>query len=467
MQLKYCAILLNIISLSAIAADTLPPILDFKPHCSPTIINQLETRDVYLTADFQNQTEQKKELSMFNTSMVKLQLAAKQQQADAIMLMELNTTSITKSSEKNDYKKVIEYQADLLKLCTDDQSLSTTPTPYNHLGKKLSVTTYTWQVSETAEESLESLAKAVEKPQADVSFSHVYGIPIGASSQVLFNTLGPASVQLSLEKNQSAWLYGRSLWFILINDKVEFSSSTSALLSAHGKNIISFNDNFDENPWTLFGKINIRTELVDVLAKSDHKAVKMTSHQYAIKHQNNTLIMDFADYKPCATKPASTELTQFSLHSNQFTPPISQIQFNAINTQSFANIVSGKNTTLAERSAARYISNTQQNSFNLTQDKQWFMLSSFILVKQTNQVITRVKLTSALTTKTYTQGTFAQAVTALNLPQTKSEFMTRYPTAEDNYDSINIDTDNYTIEATFDSEQDNAALVEFEISYLD
>jgi pterin-4a-carbinolamine dehydratase len=89
------------------------------------------------------------------------------------------------------------------------------------------------------------------------------------------------------------------------------------------------------------------------------------------------------------------------------------------------------------------------------------------LVKQANEVITRVKLTSALTTEKYTQGTFAQAAVALNLPQTKSEFMAHYPDAEDNYDSVNIDADNYTIEAIFESEQDNALLVEFEISYLD
>jgi pterin-4a-carbinolamine dehydratase len=467
MQLKYCAILINLISMSAIAAETLPPILDFKPNCSPTIINQLAVRDVYLTEDFQSQTDQQIELSMFDTSMIKLQRAAKQQHADAIMLMALNKTTITKSSHTSDYKRVIEYQADLVTFCTDDRSLSATPTPYNHLGKKLTVTTFNWQVSETAEESLASLAKAVKKPQADVSFTHVYGIPMSASSQVLFSTLGPASVQLSLEKNQSAWLYGRNLWFILINDKVEFASSTTALLSAYGKNWISFNDNFDDNPWTLFGKINIRDELADVLTQSDHKAVKISSHQYAIKHQNNTLIMDFADYKPNATKPVNTELTQFTLHSNHFTQPIAQIQFSPIDTQGFSSVVSGKNATLADRSAARYINNNQQNSFNLTQDKQWFMLSSFILVKQADEVITRVKLTSALTTEKYTQGTFAQAAVALNLPQTKSEFMAHYPDAEDNYDSVNIDADNYTIEAIFESEQDNALLVEFEISYLD
>jgi hypothetical protein len=467
MQLKYCAILINLISMNAIAAETLPPILDFKPNCSPTIINQLAVRDVYLTEDFQSQTDQQIELSMFDTSMVKLQQAAKQQQADAIMLMALNTTTITKSSDTRDYKRVIEYQADLVKLCTDNQSLSAAPTPYNHLGKKLTLTTFNWQVSETAEESLASLAKAVKKPQADVSFKHIYGIPVGTSSQVLFNTLGPPSVQLSLEQDQSAWLYGRNLWFILINDQVEFASSTTALLSAHGKNFISFNDNFDENPWTLFGKINIRAELADVLSQSDHKALKTSSHQYAIKHQNNTLIMDFADYKPNVTKPVNTELTQFTFYSNHFTQPIAQIEFSPIDTQSLSNVVSGKNATLADRSAAHYINNGQQNSFNLTHDKQWFMLSSFILVKQANEVITRVKLTSALTTEKYTQATFAQAAAAVNLPLTKREFMAHYPDAEDNYDSVNIDADNYTIEAIFESEQDNALLVEFEISYLD
>ena len=92
----------------------------------------------------------------------------------------------------------------------------------------------------------------------------------------------------------------------------------------------------------------------------------------------------------------------------------------------------------------------------------FFSFSSFSV--NDDGLVNKIRLTESII-RDQSKPAFNQVLSGYNLPILKSEFLTLYPDAEDNLDTVMVFKGNKQLFATFDSYEDNAQLIDVVISF--
>jgi hypothetical protein len=197
----------------------------------------------------------------------------------------------------------------------------------------------------------------------------------------------------------------------------------------------------------------------DILGKS---LIKKDNSSFYLQDSGNELELRFERFITAENIMPIAKLVGFSLTSNKKHQGEKQVQFMAISPTQLQALFFKSHSPLP---IDHYIKLKNENTFNFTQTGQWHLLTNNILIQHNDEEIDRVKLLSGLTAEEDATS-FNHLLNTLALPSTKADFMGQYPNAEDNFDSVIVSDDRVFIEAKFDSESNNAKLVELDIKYF-
>jgi hypothetical protein len=457
---------------NTIANETLPPILDYHPHCLPVTLDNIAYNQSYLieSSSIDNNSE-------LNQSLLHVRELAKTAGADAIIINNVADYSRTVKLKKRNKlsptiievgviqtKRSITINAEAIRFCEKDRRISAINTPFNSAGHKYK-TTYTTKspLPVNERQAMVHQAQDIESVDPTITLTSVFGVALGSTAAQLLEKLGPPSVKLTLDGDTHAWIYGRDILFILVNEIFVAANYGDLLLNSSGKNQIKYNHNYDDMIWNVLSKIHYKSELSLVQALLGENLIKEDEFTYYLRDNEQELQLRFESFISTSNMTPETKLIGFTLSSHKKHPLKNLIRFMPLNQAKLQALFSKGNSTLVAKS---YINPKIENTFNFTQSGQWHMLTNNILIQLNNEEIDHVKLLSGLTTQEESTQSFSHLLNKLSLPSTKEDFMGKYPNAEDNFDSVIVSDDRYFIEAIFDSESNNAKLVELDIKYF-
>ncbi|WP_144210596.1 hypothetical protein [Shewanella donghaensis] len=484
---RMLVLILAIISLQ-VSAKSLPPILDHLPVCSPTVID-----GIYVENTLKNSSNDK----LIATSFRLIQQKAKDKRVDAVIitnLIEANKIIIT---------------ADLIDFCDENDSLSSVKTAYNQFSRKpVSFTSNTTNTSTSAsintrstsiakaktptpvvietsiptntsaeqrslsssiptlsDRELSILANQVGSPPTNVTLSSAYGLKINDSTQRLSELLGPASALFTLSDRTQAWLYGRQLWFFIENEKIQqISYKDRSMLNYNGKNLISYNENFDNN-WLIDDKAGYRDEVLEVRTKLDYLKQK-SSEEYIVSNNSNLLTLKFNEFSSITDENPELLLTGFTFQSRKYSNKENKILYSDINTQELTEVLlpsENDQPSTLDSLVSRYVPNVIQFSDNGV----WSLLSKNVQVKHDNNVIRKVKLSESINYPIESDAQFMSYLKSINVPATREAMLAHFSDKATSWlEIVNVENDDFVLRAEFTSEDDDAMLIALEVEYL-
>ncbi|MBR9728470.1 hypothetical protein ACFOD0_04005 [Shewanella intestini] len=467
-----------------VSAKSLPPILDYLPACAPVVVDS-----IYVEKKLANISNDK----LVESSFHQVRLKAKDKRVDAAIITNLIQTN----------KLIV--TADLIDFCSEDDSLSSTPTAYNQSSrlaepavtkpKPAPVTPPRIETRVAAVKAapkpvptpapkrvvapsnrnftsklmsdiqLAKLAAKVGQPSANVTLSGAYGININNSSEFLLNVLGPASAIFTLSPDTTAWLYGRDLWFYIENDKVQkISYKERALLNYTGRNFILYDEDFDNN-WLIDDKAGYRDDVDNVRRKLNYLK-KQSDAEYTVSNQRNLLKLDFSEFSSYNSREPELLLSGFTFHSRQYAKDENQIIYSQLNDDLLTQILLPTPSTPSYK-LQDLVTNYVPNIINYSEDGSWEVLSKYIQVKHKDNAITKVKLSESINYPVETDEEFMRFLKLANIPVTKGEMTAHYKSDADVWaENVEVSKDDYQIRAEFTSEDDDAMLISLEVEYL-
>ncbi|NKF49937.1 hypothetical protein G3R49_05045 [Shewanella sp. WXL01] len=483
-----------------VSAKSLPPILEYLPSCSPNVID-----GIYVEKQLADIPKNK----LIESSFHQVRTIAKDKRVDAVIITNLIQTN----------KLII--TADLIDYCDEDRSLSGIRTAYNQLSRRpitfertnpSSISTpkkkspASISIPETrvaqAQTSPQPKAKPAPKPAArasstprytgvrnfksellselelakiaakadrnsgsNVTLSGAYGVNINNSAKYVRNLLGPASAEFTLGRDTKAWLYGRDLWVIFENDKVQkVTYRERSLLNYTGRNIILYDQDFDNN-WLIDDKAGFRDDVPNVRRKLNYLK-QQSKTEFTVSNQKNLLKLDFAEFSSYNTTEPEVLLSGFTFHSRDYYQDIGDIIYSQIDETLLDDLLL-PNFNAPDLKLEDIVVSYVPNIINYSQDGSWEVLSKYLQVKHDDHEITQVRLTESINYPVETDQDFMNFLRQANIPATKEEMMRQYPTnAEVWAENLMVTHDDYEVRAEFASDDDDAMLISLEVIYL-
>jgi hypothetical protein len=442
-------------SQSSIANEALPPILDYQPLCSPTLLDNISHSKTYLIENGDIDNNQ-----WLNQSLLQVRQQAKTADADAVIIN--NISQFMTKTKKNQESVNITITADAITYCKEDRNLSTVNTPFNSAGKQIKTIEIAFTIPVSDQRTLEQQAKNIASVDPSITLTSAFGVALGSTAEQLLAKLGPPSATFTLDDDTQAWIYGRNISFTLVKQKFVAANFGVVPLNTSGKNQIKYTPNYDDINWNVLSKIHYKNELSLALEKFGKGLIKRDDSNYYLQDSGNELELRFERFISTTNITPIAKLIGFSLTSNKKYQHGKNVRFMPIQTSQLQALFSKDSSPL---SAIHYIKPNNENTFNFTQTGKWHLLTNNILVQHNDEEIDHVKLLSGLTEEENATS-FKHLLNTLALPSTKADFMGQYPNAEDNFDSILVSDEKVFIEAIFDSESDSAKLVELDIKYF-
>ncbi|WP_434926994.1 hypothetical protein [Shewanella sp. HL-SH2] len=495
---KLLVLMLLILSLP-VSAKSLPPILNFLPSCAPIIVD-----GIYIEKKLTDSANNKLIASSFQLIREK----AKEKRVDAIIITNLIQTD----------KLII--TADLIDFCDDDESLSSMSTAYNQLSRR----PITFERSVTPSQKKPATSITIPKPEPEpelaiarvqpeqavqaptrtvntaragtssknfkpalmtqlelaklaakaneagklstnITLSGAYGININNSTEYVLNILGPASAVFTLSADTTAWLYGRDLWLIIENDKVQkITYKEHSLLNYTGKNFILYDEDFDNN-WLIDDKAGFRDDVPNVRAKLNYLKQKSKA-EYTVSNQKNLLKLDFSEFSSYNGKEPDLLLSGFTFYSRDYDRDENQIQYSDIDNNLLNNLlvpVSKPKPLKIQDLVTHYVPNV----INYSDDGSWEVLSKHIQVKHVDNTIKQIKLSESINYPVESDEDFMRFLKQMNIPETKQAMMDKYASSATFWlEKMTVTNNDYEIRAEFTTEDDDAMLISLEVEYL-
>ncbi|MBB1426920.1 hypothetical protein H5181_10640 [Shewanella sp. SG44-2] len=234
-------------------------------------------------------------------------------------------------------------------------------------------------------------------------------------------------------------------------------TQNQGLFNSHGKNQIALSGNYDNENWSIAGKIKRGDELQKV---KQSLSLKPQQDDYVSIGDNSKLVLNFESYKQRESTDAIYRLNGFSI-----LPLVSVNHSEQVKFASFSNIDIAKIVALKDLQTYKLTLPQLVNQIQLNQDGPLVLINPNILLGIDNQgLVNKIKVTeSVLGEQDINQ--FNQVLAQYDIPNTKSAFLDRYPNAEDNFDNILLNKDNISMSVNFDSYDDDAQLIELTLSF--
>ncbi|GIU08017.1 MULTISPECIES: hypothetical protein [unclassified Shewanella] len=447
-------------------------IFNHKPSCIEKDLGVISLKTEDLEMLDQEGNPQEKSLSL---AVVLLNQKAIEKGADAVIITHVNHRVTNYSSRfkpaSDEYvRKTLNthIQAQAFKMCVDNKALSTIAAPYNADGFKVHQFSYeyTFDIDELSSKSPYKLAQEIKLPPAHVSISEgVYGILLESNIKQTIEKLGPASIELRLAENQFILGYGRNLWFIFNQDKLKKVTSRFELLNPMGQNAIGFRTGFDDTSWAIEGILPQRSTINQVQSELSADKVQHNANQLFIESNQQGLLLEFETFHPEMASVPKQLLTNFTLsHSNK-----------SVKIGSPPNLTTSQKKWLFNRLAPNSSSHFTLDEFTkqiplatkiniASDDNTWWLAGNHILLRFNDQRLETVKLTDPLFSNV-DEDAFASSISAMKLPLDKQGMLTYFSEATDNFEQVDIENDHFSIQAKYESYDNNAPLYELDIFY--
>ncbi|MDR8523537.1 hypothetical protein [Shewanella fidelis] len=437
-------------------------IFDFKPNCISENLGFINlTSDETEPSDPQDS----KINPSLQLALAKLEQDARNKGADAVII---NSVSHHRTNDGKKSKQRTKLKAQAFKMCADDVSLSSIAAPYNAKGYQ--VLRYSYEISYNPDDfktkSAHNLAKSIILPKEDISIvTGVYGVELGSHITDTVQKLGPPSIEISLNDNQVLYGYGRELWFTFNNETLSHVTSKQNILNAAGLNILGFRPGFDDTLWKVDGLAQQKSDITTVKSTITSSFVQKTKNELLISSGNKNLTLNFEEFDSTDSFNKQLLLTHFTLAN---TSP------HLLNSPQL--LTQQQKSWLFDK-----LSPTKPEKFTLNELKQhipfphkvniasddgtWWLLGNHILIKFEQQVAKQVKISESLFVDSNEQS-FLSSINSLEIPLSKAEMLIQFSEAIDNFDIVDVETTEYTIQAKYDSYEDDGVLYELEISYF-
>ena len=449
-----------------------PLIVDYKPSCITQELGVIAVKTDDLEISDLETNQQEKSLSLALTQVRQL---AHDKGADAVIITHVNHRVTNYKSRfkptSDDYiRKTLNthIQAQAFKMCADDRTLSAVAAPYNAQGLKVHKFSYeyTFDVGELSPKSPYQLAQKIALPPANVSISKgIYGIKLGSTIQDVITTLGPASIEIKLERNQLVLGYGRNLWYLFNQDKLTVVSSRLDLLNNAGLNAIGFREGFDDIHWKVEGVAPQKSDINQVKLALASQQVQTKPNQLLVKDNQQDLLLEFETFHPEIASEPKHLLTHFTLSQKN----------SSLKENIPANLTTSQEEWLFKHlalSAPSLLTLDELTSqvplaikINIASDDNfWWLVGNHILLRFNHQQLEQIKLTEPLLANA-SESAFNKSINSMKLPLDKQGMLTYFSDAIDNFEQVDIETDKFTIQAKYESYDDNAELYELAIQY--
>ncbi len=460
------------------ATAPLATISDYEPNCITQTLASIKLDASSTNYDARKTPEQSE---AFSNALKQLRQLATEQGADTLLLTNVtnhifNFTTEKKRPGPSDGRMIKEtslkthLEAQPFIVCEADKSLSNIRAPFSSDGYKVRTLEHKFTLKLKKTESAATLAQAITLPSDTVSIEEgVYGIKPGMSSSQTLEKLGPPSIEVQLKNQDTAWGYGRSLWFIFSADRLTQITSELELLSGYGRNMIGFRDGFDDTPWKISGIVEHKSPLEQVKKVLVTQITTEKNDVLFIEKDKQRLGLQFETFHPDSASNPELLFTNFTLALIETPKAISQPLSPAELTQpqkqwlfERLNIESKNQPTLDEVVAAI----PSINKLNISShDEEWWLVGNFIQLHFSGQRLQKIKVSESIFAR-LDEDSLLTTIEGLGLPKDKQSLLHQYSDAIDNFDSVDIDRDTFTLLAIFESDEDMAEIYELEIDYF-
>lgn len=462
--------------------DPLANILDYQPKC---IIETLSPITIDVPTQDYVDMGVPEESQAFKQALHTLRVKATQQGADAISLTSVRNhimhatkqVSVNYTNSSTQHKRIntrltTHLEAELFKLCLHDKSLSKQRSKYNSQGYRIETISYSYTMTLPEDQSPASLAKKKLVPAPHISLkTGAYGIELGMATEQVSDRLGPPSIEVNLDNNETSWGYGRSLWFIFSNNRVIEINSRTPTLTVYGKNLIEPRDGFDDIRWLVNGAVPQNATLSDALIELPQARKLVDERILHISNQAAKLQLSFEIFHPKNLSEPVSLLTEYQL----------RLQSNkGANQKRYASITPTESQLSALFSL---LSLSQVNKPSLSQLLQiypkmsrlnisatgiWWLIGDHLQVQYNDERLSKIKVSPAVfaATQNDTQAPFLQAIIQLGLPTNKQSLLKQYADADDNIDMVDLERDDFYLVAKYESDEANSEIYELEIEYF-
>jgi hypothetical protein len=465
----------TVVNARLVIATELPAILDYYPQCQPEILDTVSRHLIYDVEELLNPGDKNVEESInvlsfkdvyINKALLDFRHKAQLAGADAVIIEKMILKTVDRDialrgKHEQSLDKLVK-QIHLLmtvkniKLC-DNRALSSKPTPYNSTGAKVTSTNVVVSIVNLNKESLLTIASKHHAPKANITVDSAYGIKIGDSLSRLKAALGPESIHLAMKDGTKAYGYGRNLWFFVNNNNISKITKNYDLVNGHGKNQIEFSENYDSDDWIIEGLIYNRDTLDSV---KQNISLKNNAGSYIHSNGQNKLILKFDDFKPDGLSDSVKLLNGFMISPLNDKPTNHEIDyanFDNINIKSLVEL----------NVKQKYMLKPEQllNEIVLNKDSRWLVANDNLLLGMNEQgELNKVRITESLV-KDQGVEAFRKVLSSYKIPLIKSDFLDKYPNAEDDFDNISLNEGSIFLTANFDSHEDDAQLINLVLEF--
>ncbi|WP_108946779.1 hypothetical protein [Shewanella halifaxensis] len=450
-------------------ATEVPIIFDYLPNCITKDLGVLEVISQETESDIQqgNNLQKKERLNSIHLAILALNKEAKQKGADAVIINNVNHHITNyENNKKKQYTRIV---ANAFIMCTNDKTLSNKAAPYN--AKGLQVTNYayklTFEPDSLEKTSAYDIAKTIKLPEEIVSISTgAFGVTIGSSFTETISKLGPPSIEIILDNNQILYGYGRRLWLTFKESSLINVTSKQTILSGAGLNTLGFRPEFDESLWKIDGVAAKKSDITTVKKVLKPTYLQHSSNKILLETKDQELILDFNSVSSTTTYKNQLKLADFTLKTTDKAPQRKPKRLNKKHKKWLLDKL------LSPNAAGQFTLNELKqhipfaHKLNIASDNDsWLLVGSNILVKFDKQTPKQVKISESLFADSNEQS-FLSSINSLEIPLSKAEMLIQFSEAIDNFDIVDVETTEYTIQAKYDSYEDDSILYELEISYF-
>ncbi|WP_434940018.1 hypothetical protein ACRWQN_05335 [Shewanella sp. HL-SH8] len=460
--LRY-AILSTCLSNIAFASE-LPAILDYLPKCEPIILSEYHQQLTFINDENDDVTtklnaDDFREQSIKNALLV-AQQNGKKSGAEAIIIEQLFTLDFVKKVAGNsdedkydNYKINVNIEAKNITLC-DNKELTTKRTPFGSNGMRVLLSDTSVVLAVPNSQSLMISADKHKPPSASVSVNGAYGVMLGDPLSILKAQMGPESIRLLDHDGTQILGYGRSLWFYVKSNKVIGIAKNEAILNSHGTNLIAFSENYDIDNWFI-NDVNYRDTYQSVNQNLD---LVQHGDETIVYSDTSQLFLNFESFKVDLYKDAELLLNGFTILPSGDKKKSANINFTATDSIEVSHFF-----TMNTEDMYQLDDQQRSNQVNLNADGVWVIANENLLFGVNDKgIVNRIRVTESII-KEQSKQDFNLVLARYNIPVLKSDLLKLYPNAEDNFDSVMVTKGTKLLFATFDSDEDNAQLIDIMI----
>ncbi|SNY49397.1 hypothetical protein SAMN06297280_1393 [Arsukibacterium tuosuense] len=440
------------------ANTSLPPVLNSYPKCDYRVLQQAEATNRIVARDDDVEAARQ---TLRQNAIVKIRRQATAVGAEAVILTDVQGV-ISNSESVRTIRHAgseVRYRvaAELITLCQEDQNLPTVYTPYNDAGIRQAQTRQP-SVATTMQFAIAIPAKAlsdgnVAPPLANtISLQQgFYGAKVGMTPGQVQALFGMPDAELTLKNDYTAWIYGKEHQVVFAGNTAVAFSQQNNILSAEIKKRMVENPRFQQLDWRLDNTFSRRASLAEIKAFYQDKLIPLDQNQFALHNKQSMLRLQFASYLDVKSNSNQLQLVNVSLSSPQFTA--SQLQLKLPEPDSLL-LLKQQLTTLGTTSEAGPFAVQDiafSNRSRLADSNELAVLSPTLAVSVNDQQIVGLTLTNIL--NDYAVSDIQQQLISLELPATRTDFMTRFPEAFDSLNQLTLYGDHSEVKATYNNDE--------------